>query len=424
MTRFRLLLSLLLGTLTALAPMALSPARAEDTVRVAAVVNDDIVSMRDLEERIRVALLSSNLPDNVETRRRVGTPVLRRLIDERLQMQEAHRLKIAITPAEIAGGLATIERQNNMDNGGFEKFLKSKDIDAETIRDQIRAELAWMRVVRGELVPDLHIGEQEIDARLLTMKASLGKPEYLVAEIFLPVDDPNRAEEQRNLAVRLIEQMRQGAPFSALARQFSQAGAAAGGDLGWISEGMLDDEVMKELASMEKGSVTQPMRTIDGYHIILLRDKRIIGEGPTGEPTYELLSIEIPVRPSASPIEREEQLKRLQGGLAGGKSCEEYEKLIKQIPTAGYRRTSKLMASELPREVASMITTLQPGSLSEPAGSPESWRIFAVCGRTEPTGGLPSRDDVRRRLENAQLEIMANRYLRDLRRSAFIEIRV
>ena len=170
--------------LAALALLGALPAAlaAQETQRVAAVVNEDMISLHDLENRLRVALLSSNLPDTMESRSRVAPQVLRRLIDERLQIQEAERVKIAISAGEIANGMANIERQNNMPRGAFEPFLKSRGIDPETIRQQVRAEISWARVVRRELLPDLKIGEEEIDARLETVKANLGKPEYLAAK--------------------------------------------------------------------------------------------------------------------------------------------------------------------------------------------------------------------------------------------------
>ncbi|HXP96368.1 MAG TPA: peptidylprolyl isomerase [Telmatospirillum sp.] len=416
----------LLSVLRGLAVLLLCalPVAAQETERVAAVVNDDIVTLHDLEQRMRLALASSNFPDTMESRSRVGPQVLRGLIDDRLKTQEAKRLKISISPAEIASSIATIERQNNMPAGSFEPFLKSKGIELDTMREQIRAELSWVRVVRHELVPDLHIGEAEIDARLASLQANLGKPEYLVAEIFLAVDDVRREAEVRTLAERLIEQMHQGAPFPALARQFSQTGAA-GGDLGWIAQGSLDDELMAALAKIDKGNITPPIRTVDGFHIMLLRDKRLAGQGEQGEPIYDIMTIHLPVLPGSTPAERETQLKQMRDLIASDKSCDEDEKQIKQvIATADYSRAPKIKRSEIPAEVFSLISGLGPRQVSTPLEENRSRRIFTVCGRVDPKSGLPSRDDIRTRIEDEQLDIMAKRYIRNLRRAAFVEIRV
>ena len=401
------------------------PVAAQETQRVAAVVNDDIISLHDLESRMRLVIVSSNLPDTVETRSRVGPSVLRTLIDERLKIQEAERMKISISATEINAGIAMIERQNNLAPGYFESNLKGSGIDIDTMRQQIRAERSWVRVVRQTLIPDLHIGEEEIDARLATLRDNLGKPEYLVGEIFLAVEDLRHEAEVRQLSERLIEQMKQGAPFSALARQFSQTGAA-GGDLGWVSDGMLDETLMVALRQLDKGGVTPPIRTIDGYHILLLRDKRIAGEGPSNKaPIFDLLVIQIPDLPSSTRAERDDQVKLLREASGIGQNCDDYEKQIKGlVPSAEVSRSRKVNSDEIPAEIHTLIANLKSGQISEPIQDPDGRRLFAVCGRTDPTGGLPSRDDIRTRIEDEQLQNMARRYLRDLRRAAFIEIRI
>jgi peptidyl-prolyl cis-trans isomerase SurA len=424
MTSFRPTFISLIRCLAILLLLGPSPRiGAQETQRVAAVVNEEIVSLLDLDQRTRLALLSSNLPDTAETRARLLPAVLRRLIDEHLETQEAARLKIVIPANEIAAGIASIERQNNMPSGTLESLLKERGIDPDTVRQQIRAELAWRDAIRHELVPNLHIGENEIDARLATLKANQGKPEYLAAEIFLAVDSSSRDEEVRTLAERLIDQMRQGAPFSAVARQFSQTGAA-GGDLGWVSEGMLDDELMAALAKLDKGQASPPIRTVDGYHILLLRDKRIAGEETAPSTTVELLTIVLSSVPSATAAEREDQLKRLRDALAAGKTCDDYERLAPRIPSASAFRSGRMALNDVPLDIAPMIKDLQPGAISEPLSGPNNRRLFAVCSRTETKGGLPSREDVRRRLEDEHLETMATGYLRNMRRAAFVEIRM
>src|SRR5271156_6311251 len=113
---------LLLGV-CALALTALTgpAARAADEVeRVAAVVNDDVISLHDLDQRLKLVLLSSNLPDSVETRSRVMPQVIQRLITEHLELQEAKKQKVEIEGGEIVNAVGNIERQNNMPHGAME----------------------------------------------------------------------------------------------------------------------------------------------------------------------------------------------------------------------------------------------------------------------------------------------------------------
>lgn len=411
--------------LTLLLPLLIlaGSARADDAQRVAAVVNDDIISAHDLEQRLKLVLLSSSLPDNVETRSRVLPQVIRRLIDERLELQEAEKKKITVETQEISTALANIERQNNMPRGAMEPMLRSRGVDPETLRQQMRADIAWSSVVREELSRDIHIGDEAVNTRLANLKANLGKPEYLAADIFLAVDGPRNEQQVKGLADRLVEQLRQGAPFSSLAQQFSQNGG--NGNLGWVSEGMLDQELMRALVRLQPNQLTTPIRSNDGYHLMMLIDKRNIGEGISSGPSLDLLTIELNSLPSATMAERDLQLNHLKAVLAPAKSCDELEKLSKTIPSSSYNRSDKVPEGQLPPEIINLIGKLEIGQVSDPFDAGNIRRFFAVCGRhADQPGGLPSYDDMKRRMENEQLENLARRYLRDIRRNAYVDVRI
>src|SRR5579859_7084825 len=408
--------SILLGSLAlglAAAMPAPSAHAADEAERVAAVINDDVISVHDLDQRLKLVLMSSNLPDTVETRSRVMPTVVRNLIDEHLELQEARKQKVEVESGEIANALGNIERQNNMPRGAMEKLL----------RQHIRASLAWNETVHQELTHDIHVGDDAVNTRMANLKANIGKPEYLAGEIYLAVDGPRNEEQVRSLAERLIEQLRNGAPFQSLAQQFSQNGG--GGQLGWVSEGMLDDELMRALGRLQINSITPPIRANDGYHIMLLMDKRKIGDGMSSGPTVDLLSIELNSLPSATFPERDAQLKRFQEAMMQYSGCDNLEQGSKNTPSTGYSRSDKVPENSLPPEVLNLISKLEIGQLSQPLDMPNSRRFFAVCGRhADEANGLPSYDDIKRRMENEQLENLARRYLRDLRRNAYVDVRI
>ncbi len=262
--------------LTASCPSA---SRADDVNRIAAVVNDDIISIRDLESRVHIAITMANVPDTMDSRRRVVPQVLHKMIDERLQMQEAKRLKISLSSKEIEDGIRGIEEQNKLPKGGLQKDLEARGLDFDVLREQITADFTWIRVGQATVQNNLKVGDDEINDRLETIKARQGKPEYNVVEIFLPADNPAQDEQARALGERLIDQLKQGAPFQVLARQFSQsATAASGGQMGWVSEGMIDDDLMAALSQTEQGGITPMVHSIDGYRILGLLQKRIAND--------------------------------------------------------------------------------------------------------------------------------------------------
>jgi peptidyl-prolyl cis-trans isomerase SurA len=394
------------------------------TERVAASVNQEAITIHDLDARVRLGLLAANLPDTVENRQRLTEDTLRRLIDERLELQEATRLKVEVGDTEIAGGIADLEQQNHLQPAQLIPLLERNGIDPQTMRDQIHAQIAWLRVIREQLLPSIRIGEEEIDARMKQMKEGLNKVAYLAADIYLPVDDPKREEEVRSLAGRLVDQLKAGAPFSALAHQFSRSGGATGGDLGWVARGMIDDQLLDVLSKLEPGHASVPIRTGDGYHVMLLRDKHAAGTGLSDEPTVDIAQIDLVMLPSATDGEREQMIAKFHRAVEKDNACSDYEKHAGSIAIAHYSRVGLMRPSETPADVRPLIDKLKKGEMSEPYKLENTYRFFVACDRAEATNGLPSRDEVRRRMQDERLDLLAVRYLRDLRRAAFVEIRI
>ncbi len=254
---------------------ALAAGRSET---IAAVVNDDAITWSDVNERTRLVMLSSGMPNNAEIRQRLQNQVLNMLVEERLMIQEAARNEIAVTDQEVEGGFAAIAKQNNMDISKFREFLRAQNAPVRAMEHQIRAQVAWSKVIQGKLRPQVSVNDREIDAMLERMRGNGGKTEYMVSEILLPVGGPREEADVRQLAERLTQEMIGGkAPFAKVAAQFSQSSTAArGGDLGWVQEGQLAPDFDELLKQMNEGDLTEPVRTASGYQILLLKKKRII----------------------------------------------------------------------------------------------------------------------------------------------------
>ncbi len=253
-----------------------NPAKAqEDLFRPAAVVNDDIISVLDLTMRMQLSIIAAGVEDSQEVRRRLTSQVLRGLIDERLQMQEATRLDIEVTDVQVAGALEQISQQNQMTEGQFLTMLRNRGVIPTTLIDQIRAQIAWQTVVQRRLRPTVVISTEEVEEVVNRLSARRGSIERRVAEIFIPVESAAKEAEGLANANRLLDELRRGANFAGLARQFSQSGTATlGGDLGWVQDGELDEELNSALLQMGPGDISRPIRTLTGYQILLLRDMR------------------------------------------------------------------------------------------------------------------------------------------------------
>ena len=268
-------IALLVVGLCAFAAFSAASVRAQESFRPAAVVNDEVISVLDLAMRVRLAIVGAGVEDSQEVRRRLTPQVLRGLIDERLQLQEAERLDISVADDEVARALQQIAGQNNMSEGQFLSMLRNRGVIPTTLIDQIRAQIAWQIVVRRRLRPTITISEEEVEEVADRLSGRQGAIERRVAEIFVAVESATLEEEALANANRLLQEILAGANFAGLARQFSQSATAnLGGDRGWVREGELPEELDAALGQMGPGDVSRPIRTVSGFHILLLRDMR------------------------------------------------------------------------------------------------------------------------------------------------------
>lgn len=401
------------------------PTHAQETLSIAAVVNDDIISVFDLMTRLRSALVSSRLPDVPENRQRLLPQVLRSLIDDRLKVQEARRLKIDISDEELKDAVAKVEANNRLGPGGLRRAAEEMHVPYETLSDQIRAQVLWIKAIarltgRGNRI---NITEEDVDERLAQLRESRGRPEHLVAEIFLPFDARNDEAQVRDLAAKLIAQIRAGAPFPVVARQFSASPSAArGGDLGWVPMGQLEPELDRALAAMPENTVSDPIQTLGGYYILDLRRRRIAGGTQRGDPQLTLSQIRLPESgPKAlSAADRGKVIAYVGKSLRG---CSAFDAYAEKLGTEGSGPLGSMRLGELTSTLRAAVENLPVGVPSAPADIGKVPTILMVCERHE-NDGLPTRDEVKRMLRDEALERYSERRLRDLRRLAVVDIRL
>ncbi len=390
--------------------------------RIAAVVNDDVITTSQLEGRLRLALLAANLEPTEENQRRLLPQVLRGLIDEELRRQEVDRYDISVPDDEVEATLAGIAGQNNMSIDQFGAVLARNGVPLSTLRDQVRIALAWRALVRQRVNPAINISEEEIDQVLSRMEANRGRPEYLLAEVFLAVDEPAQEAEVRAFAEELVQEIRRGAPFSAVARQFSQgAGAAQGGDMGWVMSGQLEPAIDNALADMQPGQLSDPIRTASGYHIVLLREQRQANVPDPLDTVIAMHRLGMPFPPNAGRAQINEIMATLQEVSATVRGCED---LAARAEAMGAPPTDAGSGPlrELPPELAAILADLPVGEPSEPLRLTDGAAVFMVCDRQQPDSA--SRDQIADSLGEERSDMLQRRYLRDLRNAAFIDIRI
>jgi len=265
----------LLTAVLLLTALALRPAAAQDSLRIVALVNDDVITAIDLGVRTEMVMASSGAPNTPESRQRLRPQVLRTLIDDRLRQQAADKEGISVPEDRIEERMTQLAQNNNMNLDQFREALRHNNIEPSWLEDQIRTEIAWGMLVNRKFRSNIVITDADIDAAERRLREDAGKTEYRLAEIFLSVDDPNDTETVRESAQRLIEQLKKGSDFAEIARQFSQSSTAStGGALGWLSPADLPPEIATGIQGMQPGTVSDPIRGEGGFHILKLIEER------------------------------------------------------------------------------------------------------------------------------------------------------
>ena len=407
-------------------PAAPGPGSQSPTT-IAAVVNDQVISLYDLLSRVRIVLLSSNLPDTPENRQHISGQVMHQLIDEKLELQEAKKKSVTASDTEVENAVRRIEQQNNMKPGQLNAFLKGKNIDRGSLVDQITASLVWGKLVRRLAAETTEISDEEIDEAMRREKEHSNEPEAQVAEIFLAVDTPAQETEVRATADRLIDQMRKGARFSAIAQQFSQsATAAVGGDLGWIRPDQLAPELSKTVNAMKVGELSPPIRTGAGFYVLLVLDRRTGTTGGSQETVYDVVQVVFPLPASPSEAQKRTAAMTLEGIRSAAKDCPDFLRLGKEKAAPQLSSEGHLRAGAISPQLREMIDHLSVGQASQLILQKNGVGIIMLCGKqqggTSPTA--VTRDSVTDSLAKQRYDTVARRYLTDLRRAAYVDIRM
>jgi|YNPBryunderm2012_1023409.scaffolds.fasta_scaffold05228_3 peptidyl-prolyl cis-trans isomerase SurA len=394
---------------------------------IVAVVNGDVITSFDLESRRRLFAITAGLPLTPAVLDRLTAQVTRLLIDEKLRQQEAIRRRIGATDQEVAEAVARVEQQTNQPPGSLRATLARQGIDIRALYAQLRAQIAWGKVVRQQLGAQAQLSEEEVRERLRELEAATGQPEFLVSEIFIAIDDPAQEAEARRTATSLIEQLRAGAPFAAVAAQFSQAQSAEnGGDLGWVRLGQLEPEVDALLTQMPPGAISTPIRTAGGLTIVTLRQRREVGRDLATLVTVRqlFLPFDAPLNPQAPTAQQIATLQAAQRVSETVRSCAQMDEAARQLRSprpADPGQEIRLDAQ--PGPIRQVLEGLRPGEPTRPLISPDGITVLMLCSRRVENLAAPNPEAVALSILRERADLVSRQMMRDLRRRADIDLR-
>ncbi len=405
---------------------ATAPAGRALSESVVVTVNDDLVSTYDIVQRMRLLIVTAGIQPSEQNLPDIQREAIRSLVDEHLQMEELRRqgksqkFDLVASEQEVDDEIASIARSNNTSATQLLAQLASQGVGSQTFRDQLRAEISWRGWIRGRYGQRLVIADDQIKAYQKRLDAEAGKPQYQIAEVFVDAGRAGSLAAAQQGAEQLIGQLQKGAPFAAVARQFSNSpSAATGGEVGWISTGEMAPEVDRTLETLRPGQLSPPIPVKDGVYIILLRDRRAGGSTIV----VKLKQAAVALAKTATPDEvsaAQSKLAALKPKLQG---CDNLEAVAAKAPGVVAGDLGEAETKDLAPAFKDVVEHLQAGQVSDPVRTDAGLHLLAVCDRHMGGANQMTREQIEDRLYGQELAMIAKRQLRDLRNSATIETR-
>ena len=397
--------------------------------KATAIVNGDVITDTDVEQRLNLVVAANGGKIDEDEKQRLRLQVLRNLIDEKLEIQEASTNDIKITDADIDAAYNRVASNFKQTPDAFAAFLRKSGSSPASIRAQIQGELAWSRLLRRKVEPLVNVGDDEVQSVIAKLNASKGKDEYHVGEIFLSAT-PETATQVMTDAGRIVGQIRGGASFVAYARQFSEASTAGvGGDLGWVKAEQLNDVVSPVVTKLTPGdpssSVSDPIRVPGGVAVMTLIEKRQVLAADPNDAVLSLKQLSLPLKAGITQAEGESIVKDFQAKTEAMGGCGRAELVAKDLG-AEVAVNDAIKIKDLPQALQSLMKQLSIGQTTPPFGSAkDGLRVLVLCGRDDAPAAstAPSFDAVYAQMNEERVNMRARRYLRDLRRDAIVDYR-
>lgn len=397
--------------------------KSDPNVRKAtAIVNGQIITGTDIDQRLALIITANGGKVADEEKERLRVQVLRNLIDETLQIQEAAANDIKIDPTEVQQSYERVAGNFRQTPQQFEAYLRTQGSSSASIKRQIEGELAWSRLLRRNVQPFVNVGEDEVKSVVERLNAAKGTDEFRIGEIYLSATPENMQQISAN-ARNIIDQIRKGGSFAAYARQFSEASTAAvGGDLGWVRPAQLPDELAQAAAEMQVGQIAGPIQLPGGMSLLYVMDKRKVLTADPRDALMSLkqLSIAFPKgttkdQAAARAAAFAQETKAIQGCGAANQ--------VGQKLGADVVDNDNIKVRDLPAALQDMLLGLQVGQSTPPFGSVDDGvRVLVLCGRDDAAAaGAPSAEQIMAQMEEERVNKRARIYLRDLRRDAVID---
>ncbi|MCU0896345.1 MAG: peptidylprolyl isomerase [Burkholderiales bacterium] len=408
------------------------PERSGFVDRIVAVVNNEVITQKELDDRIRLVTLQLQAQKVPPPPRDVlEKQVLERMIIDRAQLQFARETGVRVDDLTLDRTIARIAEQNRMSPGDFRRALERDGVSYAKFREDIRNELVLSRLREREVDSRIQVGDAEIDSFLEEQKASpTGNVEYNLRHVLVRVPEQATPEQLERFAARAREARRQilaGTDFGQVAASFSDApDALQGGSLGWRQRDRLPELFADAVEKLKPGEVTPVLRSPAGFHVIRVDDVRGAAAAARQVDQTRVRHILARTSETVSEAEARRKLTLLRERIKGGADFAELARLNSDDGSASRGGDlGWIYPGDTVPEFERAMNELKIGDVSEPVRSPFGYHLIQVLERRKADIAADrQRMEARRILAERKLDESFQDWIRQLRDRTYVEYRL
>ncbi len=405
--------AVLMAALVALsAPSALAQAAEENRLQlegIAAIVNDQPISYSDVRQRARLLLLTLGRDQpSAELIQQITGQALEQLIDERLQLDRVAEFEVVVEPQEIDAEMTNMAAESGIGADGLRQQLVAAGVNPVSLEEQIRADLAWNRLMSGLFGSRIRVSDNQVEDHLDRLRTASKKTQFRVGEIFLYAPDAETRAEALQAAGSIVEQLKQGADFRVAAQRISSAPTAAtGGDMGWVTAEDLSAALSEAVLAASVPSLLPPIEVESGVYILSVTAKR--------EPSQPTTKVDLKrlVTTDSKEATLTEAISRI-------KTCADVQSVANSKSELRAQDLDDIDVVELGEEGRQLVLATQVGSPTEIFAIGNGLAVMYVCRRQDGAEALPSKEDMKSSIKARELNMISERELRNSRRDATI----
>lgn len=398
--------------------------------RIVAVVNDEVITERELAARVDFALRQLAQQGTQPPARQVlERQLLERTINDRVQMQHARDTGTRVDDAELDRAMLKIAEQNKMTVAELRTVLAKDNVPYDKFREDIRSEITLSRLREREVAQKIVVTESEVDNFIQSQMAQPGRDEFNVSHILVSVPEkatPEQIQERRVRAEQALAQIKGGADFRQVAAAVSDGPEALqGGLLGWRESSRLPALFLDALRPMQAGQLSELLRSSNGFHILRLNERRG-GAAPVVVQQTRARHILIKTNELVSETEARNRILALKERLDNKADFAELARSRSEDTSASRGgELNWLSPGDTVPEFERAMDALKPGEISPPVRSPFGWHLIQVIERrNQDMTKEGQRMNARQTLRERKTDEAYQEWVRQLRDRAYVEQRL